>query len=365
MDSVMTAPSDFDQSSAPERWGICTLGNDYVLDQVIALLNSIRATMGADFPVCIFPYDNQLEQLQAAIADRPNVTLFNDAAAIAEWENQAKRIWDVHPTATQSWPPMDDGMYYRMGMHRRFVAFSAPFDRFIYMDADTLLLSDATPVFERLDDHDWVVYDFQHRDPSHVYNVDSSQFAELFAPEILERKMFCAGFYAAKRGVLSAAQLDWMVTELAQGDADILYPRAPDQTIVNYWVMKANLSVYNFAFALPPEQVVGCCVTSPHFELRDDQLYDRGNPLLYLHYIGLPADFCLSLPGNLPALPLFACAGATAPIHRCPDRSQSATDDRPAPRPQTQTATTCILIPIHPRFTGANSHDPWHLYHCK
>jgi hypothetical protein len=307
--SIVVFMSDYSDRNQPNQlrnWGICTLGNDYVLDQVIALLNSIRATMGADFPVCIFPYDDQLEQLQAAIADRPNVTLFNDAAAIAEWENQAKRIWDVHPTAQQSWPPMDDGMYYRMGMHRRFVAFSAPFDRFIYMDADTLLLSDATPVFERLDDHDWVVYDFQHRDPSHVYNVNSSQFADLFAPEILERKMFCAGFYAAKRGILSAAQLDWMVTELAQGDADILYPRAPDQTIVNYWVMKANLSVYNFAFELPPEQVVGCCVTSPHFELRDDKLYDRGNPLLYLHYIGLPADLFTKI-----------CAGAN---FACPYR---------------------------------------------
>ncbi len=297
---------DMQQPNHPAHWGICTLANDYVLDQAIALLNSISATMGPDFPVCIFPYDDRIEQLQAAIADRPNVSIFSDAAAITAWENQAKRIWDVHPTAKQSWPQPRADEYYRMGMHRRFVAFSAPFDRFIYMDADTLLLTDATPVFEKLDQYDWVVYDFQYRDPTHVYNVASSQFNHLFSPDTLEQKMFCAGFYAAKRGVLSANCLDWMVAELAAADADLLYPRAPDQTILNYWVMKANLSVYNFARELPPEQAVGCCVTSPHFKRQDAKLYDRGNPLLYLHYIGLPADLFTKI-----------CAGAN---FACPYR---------------------------------------------
>jgi hypothetical protein len=301
------APSD--QSNHRANWGICTLANDYVLDQAIALLNSISATMGADFPVCIFPYDDRIEQLQAAIRDRPNVTIFGDASVITAWEHQAQRIWDVHPTAKQSWPQPRPDEYYRMGMHRRFVAFSAPFDRFIYMDADTLLLTDATPIFEKLDHHDWVVYDFQYRDPTHVYNVNSSQFKQLFSPEILEQKMFCAGFYAAKRGVLSADRLDWMVAELAQTDADLLYPRAPDQTILNYWVMKANLSVYNFARELPVEEAVGCCVTSPHFVLQDAKLYDRGHPLLYLHYIGLPAalftEICAGANWDCPYREIF------------------------------------------------------------
>ena len=54
--------------------GICTLGNDRVYDQIIALLNSIEAIMG-DIPVCIYPYDDNTAKLAQEIATRPHVQL--------------------------------------------------------------------------------------------------------------------------------------------------------------------------------------------------------------------------------------------------------------------------------------------------
>jgi hypothetical protein len=62
---------------------------------------------------------------------------------------------------------------------------------------------------------------------------------------------------------------------------------APDQTILNYMVMRLGISNYNLALHLPPNQKTGCCVTSPHFEEREYILYDKGNRLTYIHYIGL------------------------------------------------------------------------------
>jgi hypothetical protein len=52
-------------------------------------------------------------------------------------------------------------------------------------------------------------------------------------------------------------------------------------------VMRLGLSNYNFALNLPTGQATGCAVTSLHFENRDNILYDKGNRLTYLHYIGL------------------------------------------------------------------------------
>lgn len=270
--------------------GICTLANDHVFDQTIALINSIANVMGPDFPVCIFPYDDRCDRLSVAIQAYPNVQIFNDQSVLDYWDNEAKRAWDACPRATACWNTVTSDRYYRLGMHRRFGAFSGPFDRFVYMDADTLLLKDITPMLQQLDQSDWVVYDFQHRDVTHVYNGASEKLLQVFTPHQLDREIFCAGLYAAKRGTFSQVQLDTCLDYLKAGEQDILYAMAPDQTLLNYWVMRSNLSIYNYALELPSTEATGCCVTSNHFEVQDNLLFDRGNPLTYLHYIGLSSS---------------------------------------------------------------------------
>ena len=275
--------------------GICTLANDHVFDQVIALINSIGEVMGADFPICIFPYDDRCDRLQSAICDRPNVTIFQDIAMLDYWDKEAKRVWDACPSAKLRWAEITEDPYYRFGTHRRFGAFSGPFDRFLYMDADTVLLQDVTPILKQLDTHDWIVYDFQHRDVSHVYNCASDQLLQVFTPHQINHKIFCSGFYAAKRGTFSQTQLDDCLRLLQAGEHDLLYCMAPDQTVLNYWVMRSNLAVYNYALELPGSEVTGCCVTSDHFEVKGSQISDRGNPLTYLHYIGLSSSLLKQL----------------------------------------------------------------------
>ena len=271
--------------------GICTLANDRVYDQLVALLNSIEVNGGKDLPVCVYPYDDNTERIKAEIAQRPNVQLFDNQEIIERWENFAKLIWDSHPQARERW--LKSGCtdrYYRMGMHHRFIAFDSPFDRFIYMDGDTLLLDAVDKIFAILDRHDCVVYDFQHKDPTHVYEVSQPKLFEVFSRDRIEREIFCAGFYASKIGLFDENQRDWLIEQLRAGEAEILYPMAPDQTIVNYMMMRSNFSIYNLALQLPKEERTGCCVTSPHFQALDNILYDQGNRLTYIHYIGLSSS---------------------------------------------------------------------------
>jgi Mannosyltransferase putative len=270
--------------------GICTLANDRVFDQVIALINSIGKVMGADFPICIFPYDDRCDRLKAAIHDRPNVQIFQDSVVLEYWDHEVRRVWDSCPNAKKEWSKVTSEPYHRFGAHRRLSAFSGPFDRFIYMDADTLLLKDVTPIFAQLDHRDWVVYDFQHRDVSHVFNCNSEKLSTVFTSQQIDRQIFCSGFYAAKRGTFSQDQLDYGIAQLQAGEHDVLYWQSADQSVLNYWVLRSNLAIYNYALELPSDEVTGCCVTSNHFEVQGGMVFDRGNPLTYLHYIGLSSS---------------------------------------------------------------------------
>ncbi|MBE9140228.1 sugar transferase [Nodosilinea sp. LEGE 07088] len=277
--------------------GICTLGNDRVYDQIVALINSIEVFAGPQMPVCIYPYDDQIERLRELVRSRPQVTLYDDIPSIQRWDAWVEQIWATHPTARQQWDAIGSAGIHRMGTHRRYCAFDGPFDRFIYMDADTLLLSEPTPIFNALAEYDWVTYDFQHRDLSHVYDVNSPWMTQLFSAEQLQRQTFCSGFYASRRGLFDPNHGQEILNWLQSGEAAVLYPMAPDQTILNYLVMRRGINSCNLALTLPPERRTGNAVTSSHFTVENQRVYDKGVPLLYLHYIGLSSKLFARL-GN-------------------------------------------------------------------
>lgn len=279
--------------------GICTLANDLVFDQLVALLNSIDANVSRDIPVCIYPFDDQIERIRAEIRDRPNVMIYDDQASIQAWDEFMQRIA----------PERLNQKMRLYGAHRRFCAFDGPFDRFIYMDADTLAMSSMNHIFELLNDHDWVVYDFQFLDPSKIYNLDCSKLYEVFSKERIDKEIFCSGFYAAKRGLFTSKQRETLIAQLLAGDREILYGGAGEQPVINYMVMKSGIKSCNVAHLLPFGQSTGCSITTKHFEEKDSVLYDRGLRLTYLHYIGVKPQrmeqVCNGINGTFPYRNLF------------------------------------------------------------
>ena len=271
--------------------GICTLANDVIFDQLVALINSIESILGVDFPICIYPYDERVEKIKAYIASRPQVMLFEDEKIINKWDSFVKDVWDTHPTAKQKWSKSGSQGYHRFGTHRRYCAFDGPFARFIYMDGDTLLMGGIEGIFNLLQEHDCVVYDFQYKDPTHVYDVHSPKLNQVFTAERLQKEILCSGFYASKKGLFGSEEREWLLEQLKAGEAEILYPMAPDQTILNYMMMRPAHSIYNLALQLPSHLKTGCCVTSTHFTEKEHILYDKDVPLTYLHYIGIPSSY--------------------------------------------------------------------------
>jgi hypothetical protein len=269
--------------------GICTLANDRVYDQLVALLNSIEVN-APGVPVCIYPYDDNIERITGEVALREGVQIYSDQTSIRAWDAFVRAAWDAHPTAKATWQLSGSNHYHRVGTHRRFCAFDGPFDQFLYMDADTLLLDSPDKIFSRLDATDFVVYDFQFKQPQHVYDISSPLLNQLLPEGYLQTGIFCSGFYGSHQGLFPPEQRDDILTKLTSGDAAVLYPMAPDQTLLNYMVMRCGLSFENLSLSLSPDRITGNSVTSSHFELRGDGLYDKGIRLLYLHYIGLSSQ---------------------------------------------------------------------------
>jgi lipopolysaccharide biosynthesis glycosyltransferase len=271
--------------------GIYTLANDYVFDQLVALLNSIEINANG-VPVCVIAYNDDLERVRTEVAKRQNVTLMDDPVMFGRWEEFSTQVWQTHPHALQTWE-REKGIsgVYRLSCNHRYAAFDseASFDRFIYLDADTLVLGSPQLIFDALDDHDFVVYDFQHKDPSHIFNLKSSKLTKVFSREQIKTQIFCSGCFASKRGLFTQEQRDWVVSKLAEDEAEVLYLAAPNQSVLNYMTLRLGIPIYNLALHLPEDQVTGNSVTSSHFKERDHVLYDHDKRLTYLHYIGLPS----------------------------------------------------------------------------
>lgn len=269
--------------------GIYTFANDVVFDQLVALLNSIEVNAGREIPVCIIPFNDQLDKIKAEISTRKNVTLFDQPDSIAFWEDFATQAWSAHSTAQRVWKEQGRPAMRRANFHRKFCCFDGMFDRFLYIDADTLLMSSIDEVFEKLNHYNWIANDFQYlSDTSLIFNTDSTELLEQFSLEKLKANIFCSGFFASKKSVYSQAKATQFLARLEAGEADFMSLRGSDQPMLNYTVLGNKISFFNFAYH-DPGNATGSHWSS-EFSDRDFILYDKDKRLMYLHYMSISSS---------------------------------------------------------------------------
>jgi len=266
--------------------GIYILANDVVFDQLVALLNSIETNISPEIPICIIPYNERLEKVRSEIATRPQVSLFENTESIQQWEAFANQVWKSHDRAQKAWHDRQLPEVYRIEMHRKFCCFDGEFDQFIYFDADTLALHSIDFILQKLDTYDWVTNDYQHRsDIKYIFDAPETVLLEVFDAETLKSNIFCAGWFASKKNVFTNEILRSLLTSLQSGESDLLAFWGTDQSLMNYMVLRSQISYYNFAATgtAPGSH------WSSNFEQRDYVLYDKGQPLTYLHYMSIPS----------------------------------------------------------------------------
>ncbi len=111
--------------------GVYFLANDFVLEFAIAFLNSFR-TYNPAVPLCLVPYDDDTQKLRR-LADRYEFRVWEDRATLKRCD-QISRCF--HPQV--------------LGQYRKLALWDGPFDEFLYIDTDTVVLSSVDFVFDFL-----------------------------------------------------------------------------------------------------------------------------------------------------------------------------------------------------------------------
>lgn len=253
--------------------GIYITANDKVLDQAIALLNSIRL-FDAETPVVLIPYDDNYQVAAQRLGQDFGVTVFEDIPLIERVSNQLHSIFG-------------ENFFARANQFRKQACWYGPFDQFLYIDTDIVVFNKIIDTLNYLDNYDFLCYDYQHK----------GGITNIFTPEVFKagifqeedvKSLFNCGFWASKKNLLSEQELYNTFQDCANHPEYFDFSqKTSDQPIINYMILKRVARRFNIVHR--PEQAPGSWAGSSHFETLDNRLIDPtvNQPLDYLHWAGI------------------------------------------------------------------------------
>lgn len=273
-----------------EPFGIYTLSSDVVYDQVVALLNSIKVNAGSHIPVCIIPYDEVPRRVGLEISSRKNVTFFDDWEAIRRWEEFAEEVWAAHSRAKQTHLPLPG--WYRSHVQRRFAAFDGPFEKFVFFDADTLVMKPLDDVIEKLNFYDFVFNDWEHLKPEPVaaLNLSTIEKTGLYSRDEVRSKLHCGSFFGSKRGIFNPEELAVLKKRLID-DREVEWINGrgwwDDAFLFSYLSLRSDRPLFNFTLSPNGRERTGNCANADPFVNVDNVLYNEQGmkPILRIHYM--------------------------------------------------------------------------------
>jgi len=202
-----------------ESKGIYILANDRVIDDTLALLESLRQH-SPNYPVRLIPYDDNYQTLIRTVRNWYDIELFDDSDIFGQLERYALSIYGKPAP-----------------MLRKFACWFGPFDSFIYIDTDIVVFQNQKDVFELLK-----AYDIVYCGSGRTLGIENVFTEKVFERNLFSEKdindIFNAGFFASKKEVLSYNQLMALFDE-AVTVSDIFHPNHQDQPLLNYVTLKA------------------------------------------------------------------------------------------------------------------------------
>lgn len=247
--------------------------NDRFLEYAIAFLESLRA-QEPEMPVVLIPYDENYHQVAQVLGDRFGVRVYEDLAFIDRLSHKLHEVFG-------------ENFFARANQFRKQACWFGPFDRFIYLDIDLIILQKISPFLDALEQTDFICCDYQH----------AGGIANVFSPRVLEagvfsaaelRDIFNGGLWGAKKGLISEQDLYDCFQECAQHPEYFDFSqKTSDQPIINYLILKRVPNRRNLA--LWPQKNAGSWAGSSHFVWQGDCLMDpkADRPVPYLHWAGI------------------------------------------------------------------------------
>lgn len=253
--------------------GIYIVANDRVLENAIALLNSIRL-YDPEIPIILVPFNDDYQKTASTLGRLHNVQVFPDLALL---ERLTVEIGEI----------FDRGFLALPNKMRKLATWFGPLERFLYIDVDIIVFDRIASVLDYLDDHDFLCCDYHYK---------GRGLQDIFSPLVREQGIFSdaelldvfnSGFWASRKAAITEDQMKALLRECAAHREYFDFSRqTTDQPILNYMVLKAMPRRINLARHLANEP--GSWGGSPHFQEREHILYDGEKPLRYLHWAGTP-----------------------------------------------------------------------------
>jgi hypothetical protein len=250
--------------------GIYIVANDKVIENAIALLNSIRL-FDPEVLVYLIPFNDEYHQVLETLNRLHQVELFPDLALLERVTSRVGEIFD------RDFLKLPNKM-------RKLAVWFGELDEFLYIDTDIVVFEKIADQLNRLAEVDFFNADY-HFAGEGLRNIFSPIVKEqnIFTNEQLQ-DVFNSGFWGSRKGVITEEQLYEVLKDCAHHREYFDFTQGvTDQPILNYVILKCFPNRVNLA----KEGAPGSWGGSQHFENRNYVLYDSGTRLQYIHWAGI------------------------------------------------------------------------------
>ena len=250
--------------------GVYFLANDGILDIAIAFLNNFR-NYNPSTALCLVPYGDDVEQL-TSLWQQYDFTVWRDLAPL-RWCDDISRSF--HGRA--------------VGQYRKLAMWEGPFDQFVYIDCDTVVLHSIDFVLPYLDRFDFLT---SHSDMPEIRSWVWRDSVYATGALTNWQISFAAntGFIASWRECLPRAQIEERLPA-ARALSQHMELLCCEQPLLNYFIVTSELryaSLYTIArdtgawLAIPLELWAG----NPSLVVRDGRVIHPPTPALMMHWAG-------------------------------------------------------------------------------
>lgn len=269
--------------------GIYTLANDRMYDQVIALVSSIRRNYDTQIPICIIPYDEQVQKLETL--EMEQVFLFDNSESLSKWQNFASNIWNHERFASFK----KTNWYHGSNTIRKLCSFDGLFDQFIYIDSDELVMSSLEDCFDKLKEYDCIFDDWEHRKENSFLSVDLIKEKYNYPETDVKIHCHCSDFFAAKSSLITTQSLaELQFSLLREDEVNLINERGwwDEVYLFSYITFKLNCKIFNYTLSLDPRERTGNIAKVDPFVEKGYVLLNREGlkPIHRIHYMGYGAE---------------------------------------------------------------------------
>ncbi len=255
------------------RRGLYFLADDAVFDWVSAFLASLRR-VEPSLPVCLVPFSEHVGKV-AALGRHFDFSVFPDLNLLEAADAIGRRFF-----------PGGRGEF------RKLALWEGPFDEFVYIDVDTILLRPVTPLLALLQCHD-VVFSSSHVPGARRWTWRDSIEAAGLLPASMVESAANTGFFLSRAGRLALSDLIGLLAGIGPL-VQHMELRCKEQPFLNYAIAALELkatSLYHLRhasgyFHLPQECWAG---DEGWSGIRQGCSRHEGVPIdvLFVHWAGL------------------------------------------------------------------------------